>query len=66
MTLKPEHLPHLANLAFGGLIRTKTPDDIAEHLIKNGYAKKVMGGLVATDTAQQVLIQQGFKPKVWQ
>lgn len=66
MSLKPEHISHLENLVFGGLMRSKTPDDIAEHFVQNGYARKTFGGLVATGAAQKLLIQKGFKPKVWQ
>lgn len=66
MSFKPEHLPHLENLAYGGLIRSKMPEDIADHFLKYGYARNVAGGLVATDLAQRVLIEKGIKPKVWQ
>lgn len=61
-----KHLEHIANLAYGGLMRTKTPDDVAEELIKNGHAKMTPGGLVATDEAQRLLVQNGMKPPRWQ
>lgn len=63
--MNEEYLPHIQNLAFGGLMRTVTPDDVADDLIKNGYARKAVGGLVATDAAHQLLITKGFKPPSW-
>lgn len=66
MMLKPEHFPHLQNLAYNGLMRTVIPDDVAEHFIQNGYAKNAVGGLIATDAAHQVLVERGIKPKAWQ
>lgn len=65
MTLKLEHIPHLENLAYNGLMRTKLPDDVAEHFIKHGYARNAVGGLMATSSAQRALIEKGIKPKVW-
>lgn len=64
--MKTEHLAHLTNLTYGGLARAITPADVAEEFIKNGYARHVVGGLVATDTAQQLLISHGIKPPKWQ
>ena len=63
--MKPELIPHLHNLAYGGLLRSKTPDDVAEKLIQDGYARRAVGGLVATDAAHQMLVQHGFKPEKW-
>lgn len=65
MTVKPEHKPHLLNLAFGGLLRTVTPDDVAEHLVNTGYAQHATGGLIATEKAHRMLIEQGHKPSMW-
>jgi hypothetical protein len=64
--MKPEQLAHLHNLAYGGLGRARTPDDVAEELVKNGYAKHAAGGLMATDIAHRVLLQHGIKPPRWQ
>lgn len=55
MNLEPEEIAHLQNLATGGLMRTITPEHVAEKFIKLGYAKKAVGGLVATDGAQKLL-----------
>lgn len=65
MTIDPETLGHLANLSYGGLMRAKTPDDVSEQLIKDGYARKAVGGLMATDAAHTVLLQHGIKPLRW-
>lgn len=63
--MKDDHIPHLYNLAYGGLMRTKTPDDVADQLIKDGYARKAVGGLVATDAAHQFLVSSGISPPRW-
>lgn len=54
--LEPEEIAHLQNLATGGLLRTITPEHVAEKFIKLGYARKAAGGLVATDGAHKLLI----------
>lgn len=64
--MNEDYIPHLTNLCFGGLMRTKTPDDVAEKLIQQGYARHAVGGLVATDAAHQLLVSKGFKPPKWQ
>lgn len=66
MKLDDANFGHLVNLAHGGLMRAVTPDDAADDLIKNGYARKTVGGLVATDAAHQLLLTKGFKPPRWQ
>lgn len=64
--MKEEHVPHLLNLSYGGLMRSKTPDDVADQLIHDGYARRAVGGLMATDAAHQLLVDRGLKPKSWQ
>lgn len=63
--VKPEHVSHVTNIAYGGLLKTVTPEDVTEDLIKSGYVRKAVGGLVATDTAHQYLIENGIKPQAW-
>lgn len=60
-----KYISHIENLAYGGLDRTVTPDDVAEHLIKQGLAKHVVGGLIATPAAQQMLLSHGRRPPIW-
>lgn len=61
-----QNIHHIHNLAYGGLQRTQTPDDVADQLIKDGLARRAAGGLVATDAAHALLIANGFKPRQWQ
>lgn len=58
-----DHIPHIKNIAYGGLLRTITPDDVADKLVQDGYARRAIGGLVATDTAHQFLIENGHLPQ---
>lgn len=60
--MKPEHIPHILNIAYGGLLRTTTPEDVANHLEKAGYVKKAIGGLVPTQSAYDYLIQNDHHP----
>ena len=65
MTLKPEHIRHLENLAYNGLMRTVIPEDVVEHFIQTGYARNAVGGLIATDQAHEALTERGIKPRAW-
>ena len=65
MTVEPEILAHIQELAYGGLTRAKTPKDVAEQLIKDGYARHAVGGLMATDAAHRLLVAKGIKPPRW-
>lgn len=55
MTLEKEHIEHLDNIAFGGLMRTITPDDVAAKLIEQGHIRKGVGGYMATKTGYEAL-----------
>ena len=50
----PDDLPHLENLITGGLMRKITPPEIEAKFLRSGYARKAVGGLVATETAQKI------------
>lgn len=60
--MKPEHTPHLINIAFGGLMRTSVPDDVVDHMQTTGYVKAVTGGLIPTQQAYDYLMKNGHKP----
>lgn len=66
MKIDIQHLPHVENIAYGGLMRTVTPDDVAEKLTQMGLAARKVGGLVATDHAHRSLLEMGRNPKPWQ
>lgn len=55
--LSPEHASHLQNLVGNGLMRTTTPPDVETHFLQAGYARKAVGGLMATDAGHRVLMQ---------
>lgn len=55
--LSSEHAEHLQNLVENGLLRKVTPPDIAEHFLQAGYARKAVGGLMATDAGHRALMQ---------
>lgn len=63
--MNEDHIPHLQNLCYGGLMRAVTPTEVADELIQKGYARKAIGGLMATDAAHQLLAAKGFKPDRW-
>jgi len=54
--LSEEHVAHLQNLVSGGLMRTITPDDVAQHFLQTGYARQATGGLMATDAGHKALM----------
>lgn len=54
--LSPEHASHLQNLVGNGLMRTATPPDVEAHFLQSGYARKAVGGLMATDAGHKALI----------
>lgn len=55
MNLSDEEMAHLHNIAFGGLMRTTTPSHIEESLVKSGYARKAVGGLMPTEATHKLL-----------
>jgi len=56
MDLNEEHLRHLTNIVEGGLLRKITPPEIAQELIKNGYARNAVGGLMPTEHGYKTLM----------
>lgn len=54
--LSHEHAAHLQNLAGNGLLRKVTPDDVANHFLLAGYARKAVGGLMITDAGHKALM----------
>lgn len=52
--LSPEDLTHMQNIGYGGLLRTVTPDDVAERLISQGYARPTAAGTL-------LLTGEGYK-----
>jgi len=53
--LSAEEAAHLHNIAYGGLMRTVTPEHISETLLKQGYIRNAVGGTVATDAGHRLL-----------
>jgi hypothetical protein len=47
--LTDEHITHLDNIINNGLMRTITPEHVEAYLVHNGYVRRAVGGLVATD-----------------
>lgn len=54
--LTDEHIDHLQNIGFGGLMRKVVPSHIEEHLLRLGYAKKAVGGTMITKVGYKALI----------
>ncbi len=57
MDLTDEHIDHLDNLINGGLMRKVTPEPMESYLLQNGYARKAVGGLVATNAGQKIFME---------
>lgn len=51
-----EDIDHLTNIAYGSLMKTVTPEHIENKFLENGYIKRVVGGLVITETGHKALI----------
>lgn len=50
------HASHLQNLAGNGLMRKIVPPDVENYFLQAGYARKVVGGLMATDAGHKALM----------
>lgn len=55
MELTDKEKAHLENITFAGLMRTVTPLQVSEKLIRLGYARKAVGGLMPTKAAHELL-----------
>ncbi len=51
-----EHIPHLENLATGGIMRKVVPPHIESVFLENGYARKTVGGLCITDSGRKLFM----------
>ena len=52
-----ELTPHLENIVTGGLMRTATPDHIAEQLLEKGLVRKAVGGLMPTKIGHETFMK---------
>jgi hypothetical protein len=55
MSISPEDKSHMYNIAYGGMMRPATPDDVAERLIAAGHVRACTGGLILTDAGHVAL-----------
>lgn len=57
-----EDMPHLQNIGYGGLMRSVTPDDVAERFMSQGHARMTTAGtLVLTEAGYKALgVPVGF------
>lgn len=51
-----EHVEHLQNIGFGGLMRKVTPPHIESHFVEMGYIKRVAGGTIITKLGHKALV----------
>lgn len=54
--LSDDRAGHLQNLVGNGLMRKVTPDDVTEYFLQQGYARKAVGGLMATEAGHKALM----------
>lgn len=57
MSLSEEHIKHLNNIAYGGLMKLSIPDHMENYLSEQGYVRRVIGGLVATEDGKNALVK---------
>lgn len=61
--LSDDHAEHLHNISHGGLMRKVTPTHIEVELLKHGYIRRAVGGLMPTEVGFKALMlwQKGKK-----
>ncbi len=55
MNISDEDKSHMHNIGYGGIMRTITPDDVAEKLIASGHVRIAAGGLMLTELGYKSL-----------
>ena len=54
--ISDEDRAHMHNIAYGGMMRSITPEDVAEKLVSSGYARLTTAGtLLLTESGHMVL-----------
>lgn len=54
--LTDEHIDHLQNIGYGGLMRKVTPRHVESHFLEMGYVRRAVGGLMITDAGHKAMI----------
>lgn len=54
--LGDDHAEHLHNITHGGLMRKVTPAHVEVQLLKQGYIRKAVGGLIPTEAGFKALM----------